>query len=676
MQKFLSKILKKKKIIFILFFLFAAAITVPQIVSAAWYNPFSWGSDIGTALMNGIVIGCFGIPLFITSVVADISGAILGVVISLNKVVPITHADAVNIGWPIVRDLANMLIVMGFVVIGIATAIRFKDYEAKRLLPKLIIVACLVNFSLLICGIIIDGANILTNYFFNSTGGGGIFAQSILNSFNLVKQVWDVPWTTFAITMVAMIVFNFFAFFIYLLYALLLLVRIIALWILVILSPLAFVCYVAPGKRLHGVYDMWWSNFMSWCIIGVPAGLFYYLAVRMINNMTRPDTIKLIPPADSIMNQGFITTMSSNFSLIIPGIFLVVGFFVALQSAPMGASAIMGAAKKYSGSAVKGGLGVLNKAHQATTGRALGAAAGKLGQWGAAMQAKPGAGNKIGSTMLGAASWGARALSNPVAQSQRTRAMVGRGLERMGAQKTGTEAIRAQGEVEASAKLSLAAYISGDPAAKARVENDAVNGTGALRAGALQAIGSEGKLHTVKGFQDAAGNADMAKINAALTDSESFGMSRKVRKSAQDAMPELSAYNEDTIKDIMDTTKTNPATGAAFTRGEAQREAVRRTNANLSIGKLRDMPSSQANENLAEDVDNRTFDRASLEFTTDMIAKLKKLNEVGGANEKRYTALDAEHTRLVAAGKTNEAEQVMHRIDNLVRNMHVIDSWK
>ena len=107
------------------------------------------------------------IPLFFTALIADLAGNIFLWTLEFIKTISYTKSPAVNTGWPIVRDLANMIIVLGFVVIGIATALRIREYEAKQLLAKLIVIALLVNFSLLLCGIIIDGTNIVMTSFFN-----------------------------------------------------------------------------------------------------------------------------------------------------------------------------------------------------------------------------------------------------------------------------------------------------------------------------------------------------------------------------------------------------------------------------------------------------------------------------------------------------------------------------
>ena len=64
------------------------------------------------------------------------------------------------------------------------------------------------------------------------------------------------------------------------LYLFLFLFRVIALWILLILSPLAFACYILPNTKKY--FEMWWQAFVQWCFIGVTAAFFIYLSSQML----------------------------------------------------------------------------------------------------------------------------------------------------------------------------------------------------------------------------------------------------------------------------------------------------------------------------------------------------------------------------------------------------------
>jgi len=357
MLNFYSFFKKKKGLsLVILFSIVAVMITVPQMAMAGLLDP------IINLLVGGILlIYCW--PIITVSMLgALITNAIFKGVLAFAffGTTSYTHSYAVNIGWPIVRDLANMMIVLGFVVIGIATAIRFKEYEAKQLLSKLIIAAILVNFSLLICGIVIDGANILTTFFFEKIGDSSNWLPAGVDLGTLKTILTDV--NSGLPKIIGVIVFNLIAILVYILYSLLVLCRVLALWILVILSPLAIVCSVFPASK--NIWEMWKKNFLQWTIITIPAGLFYYIGFSMISK---------IPPAVPLSQIDWKAYFTNFISVaLVPGVLLIIGFMVSLQFAPAGASAIMGAVKGKGAAAGKMlGKGVLDR----TGASRLGAAA-------------------------------------------------------------------------------------------------------------------------------------------------------------------------------------------------------------------------------------------------------------------------------------------------------------
>jgi hypothetical protein len=65
--------------------------------------------------------------------------------------------------WSLMRDIANVCFVIAFVLIVISqiTTVGFSNYNIKRMLPRLIIAAVLVNTSYYISAIAVDISNIL-----------------------------------------------------------------------------------------------------------------------------------------------------------------------------------------------------------------------------------------------------------------------------------------------------------------------------------------------------------------------------------------------------------------------------------------------------------------------------------------------------------------------------------
>ncbi|GAG05001.1 unnamed protein product, partial [marine sediment metagenome] len=67
----------------------------------------------------------------------------------------------VQAGWAIVRDICNLFFILILLIIAFATILRLEPYDIKKMLPKLLIIALLINFSKMICGLIIDFSQVL-----------------------------------------------------------------------------------------------------------------------------------------------------------------------------------------------------------------------------------------------------------------------------------------------------------------------------------------------------------------------------------------------------------------------------------------------------------------------------------------------------------------------------------
>ena len=378
-MKFFSSILKQKKItVFALLFLAIVGVVVPHITIAASWNPACWSvwgePTAGTywgdycyyaesnnqkaletinntldsaikPIFNGFILAAGMIMVIISGTLSSMAAGLLSWVTSPDFFkISYTGFDnpAIAAGWPMVRDLANMFVVLGFVIIGIATTLRIESYQAKKTLAPLIIAALLINFSLLICGIFIDGSNITTKYFLQS---GGFMQKELTTAIgDQVASFWQNyksgEITTVLGTATGLVFYNTMAFVIFMLFFFLFLARYMALWTLVILSPLAFVSYVFPRTKKFA--DMWVSQFIQWCIIGIPAGFFLWVADKI--------TVELVKnpagPANGSPSLG---------AYLIPGVFLIVGFLASLQVSAMGSGVAINAFKgtgKFAGNAI------------------------------------------------------------------------------------------------------------------------------------------------------------------------------------------------------------------------------------------------------------------------------------------------------------------------------------
>ena len=57
-----------------------------------------------------------------------------------------------------------MLFILGLAYIGLATALNLSNFNTNKTFGKLILFALLINFTPVITGVIVDVANIISNF--------------------------------------------------------------------------------------------------------------------------------------------------------------------------------------------------------------------------------------------------------------------------------------------------------------------------------------------------------------------------------------------------------------------------------------------------------------------------------------------------------------------------------
>lgn len=404
MFRFFSQILKQKKIIFFaLLALVAGGIFIPQ-VSNADANSFActttsllpgigiasdlWGcgtlSQIGQALgYDTQTVGFWsaivkGIATFSMNTSAGIAGYVIELLTDFFRTLlywNVTSYPAFLTGWTTSRDLANMLIVLGFVVVGIAFTLRLEGYGSKKVLISLILVALLVNFSNVVAGVIIDASNITMRCFVEGkcTAGttaaissyaakdgipnplGGLstsyigdrisdaikkFKDAQLSSEDTLKDTAKFAAAAAQVTLMYILIIVVFGYMILVLFE-----RYVMLGILYMLAPLAFFAYVFPATKKY--FTRWWEEFIKWAFIGVGAAFFLWIAVKIVEKGTVPYTEP----------NGAWTTTIDPFALFLALILLFVSYKIIRKSSVF-ANAVMGVVKTAAGVAIGAGIGV------------------------------------------------------------------------------------------------------------------------------------------------------------------------------------------------------------------------------------------------------------------------------------------------------------------------------
>ena len=286
-------------------------------------------TDIIQAVSNLIILGI--------ATLLDMAYQTLQWVISPNFLdMTMTGPDnpLVYNAWAWVRDLANIFLVLGLIVIALGIILGIKEYEAKRTLPVLIIIALLINFTPVICGWIIDFSNYLMKHLLTGGFNNG-FVQAI--SDGLQSQAGEKSPIKAIIDSLVFDIFGIVSIVVIFLYCLLFLIRYVFLWVLIIFSPIAFVSRVfGPNRYIRMFFpgflywDNWWVSFIQWCVIGIFGAFFIFLANKS-------------------MVDWMITTSSSAPSIlaglaiyIFPILILLIGFFATISAASEGMGVLPG----------------------------------------------------------------------------------------------------------------------------------------------------------------------------------------------------------------------------------------------------------------------------------------------------------------------------------------------
>ncbi len=221
---------------------------------------------------------------------------------SILKITSFTTVNVVTIGWGITRGLANMFFALILLVMSISTILQIESFGIKKILPRLIIAALLINFSLMFAGIIIDFAQVLTSYFLTAGAGDTGISANLTNGLKIVQiynfskadqgvvgaiaaVMWGPSLQMIVEQFMAIILFIAAAFAFFAM-SFFLVARIVWIWLLLIFAPLAWISFIVPGApgRLGSLWNDWWKKFLSWTLFAPIYAFFLYLALTIAKN--------------------------------------------------------------------------------------------------------------------------------------------------------------------------------------------------------------------------------------------------------------------------------------------------------------------------------------------------------------------------------------------------------
>ncbi len=228
----------------------------------------------------------------------------------------VNNLSAVGVAWTILRDLGNIIIIFGFLAIGITTILNVNWYGGGfKMLPMLLVSAVFLNFSLFITEAVIDTGNLFATQFYtqinggkSSTrealsgvtvgtfgfGGGSLGNEAISNAImgklgfqtiygqarNQNKELFNGA-TPFFIGFMGVILFLIAAFVIFSL-AFVLIARFVILLFLIIISPIGFAGLAIPQLAVSA--KKWWGTLFEQAITAPVLLLLLYIALTVITD--------------------------------------------------------------------------------------------------------------------------------------------------------------------------------------------------------------------------------------------------------------------------------------------------------------------------------------------------------------------------------------------------------
>ena len=196
----------------------------------------------------------------------------------------LSSGDEVQAAWGIMRNIANGAFIIMFLAIIISqlTGFGISNYGIKKMLPRLIIAAILVNLSIYICQIAVDLSNILG---YSLRAGLGNIGDEIARANEIFQSGQGrATWGGFALTILAAGTAGILALAVLIgalvsglvvmvTVAALLIARKALIVILIVISPLAFVAFLLPNTEK--LFSKWRSIFVGLLMVFPTIGLLF-----------------------------------------------------------------------------------------------------------------------------------------------------------------------------------------------------------------------------------------------------------------------------------------------------------------------------------------------------------------------------------------------------------------
>ena len=312
--------------------------------------------DIGATAISSLT-SIFGyIITFVAGIMVAVLSWAIGVILQIS--LDTISSPAIQAGYSVTLSIANLGFLLGVIIVAIATILRNQTYGIKTFLYKIVVMAVLVNFGLILAGGLINISNSFTQYFLDGITGGrdpGInsaakFSQTMTSAFQpqsllipykeaqtsdpavgkeygaageFQKILQPIAGFFMIVISMVLIIITLTAFLV------MLVIRYVWLVMLLVTLPLAWMAWVFPYLAKH--FQTWWSKFIQQILFPPVALFFLWLSLTVGKAMFQTP-----PSIDSSTPLGAVGSLLAALAIPMLNIvvlsFLMTGGLMAAQS--------------------------------------------------------------------------------------------------------------------------------------------------------------------------------------------------------------------------------------------------------------------------------------------------------------------------------------------------------
>lgn len=283
-------------------------------------------------------------------------------------------SEGMLIAWGIMRDIANIGLLFGFIFMGVLLILNVDGgghghghgggMSAKQAIPRLILFAVLLNFSLFASQVIIDISNAFSAQFVSlagmdctvntsSSGGTTTSVEDCANDgisgqileIAGVNKIWGFDGVgleqtlqsigtqaySFSVSLMLLSLFVLITAMVLLAGAIMLIVRVVVLSLLMVTSPIGFAGMVIPG--LKDLANQWWSKLISQSFFAPVYLLLIFISIKLSENLLQGNATLA---SAIIADKGVSVSGNMQVAMVFA---IVIGFMIAslIAASKMGA---------------------------------------------------------------------------------------------------------------------------------------------------------------------------------------------------------------------------------------------------------------------------------------------------------------------------------------------------